>query len=87
VDLGASHTVHNVAINWYTSASRYYQYRIEVSSDDSTYTTVVDKTANTTMGDTSDNFTATGRYVRVTVTGVSAAGNFASFNELKVNGQ
>jgi hypothetical protein len=37
------------------------------------------------MGDTTDTFTATGRYVRVTVTGASAG--FASFYECKVNGQ
>ena len=85
VDLGASHTLHSATINWYSSSSRYYQYRIEVSSNDSTYTTVVDKTGNTTMGDTTDTFTATGRYVRVTVTGASAG--FASFYECKVNGQ
>ncbi len=84
VDLGASHTLHQVTSDWYNAASRYYQYRIEVSSDDSSYTTVVDKTGNTTMGNTTDNFTATGRYVRVTVTGASAG--YASFYECQVSG-
>ena len=82
VDLGASHTLHSVTINWYSSSSRSYKYRIEVSNDDSTYTTVVDKTGNTTTGDTTDTFAATGRYVRVTVTGASAG--WASFYECSV---
>jgi len=50
--LGASHSLTNVTINWYLSSSRYYQYKIETSSDDVTYTTVVDKTGNTSFGDT-----------------------------------
>jgi hypothetical protein len=84
VDLGASYTLSQVGINWYNSALRSYKYRIEVSSNDSTYTTVVDKTGNTTMGDTTDNFKATGRYVRITVTGASAG--WASFFECQVYG-
>ena len=56
-----------------------------IGSDDATYTTVVDKTGNTTLGDTSDNLTATARYVRVTVTFASSSG-WASFSECKVYG-
>jgi F5/8 type C domain len=85
VDLGASHSLTNVAINWYLSSSRYYQYRIETSADDANYTTVVDKTANTTLGDTSDNLVATARYVRITMTAASSSG-WASFWECKVYG-
>jgi hypothetical protein len=85
VDLGASHSLTNAAINWYLSSSRYYQYKIETSPDDATYTTAVDKTGNTTVGDTSDNFNATARYVRVTVTFGSSSG-WASFWECKVYG-
>ncbi len=84
VDLGASYSLSNVDINWYSTASRAYKYKIEVSTNDSTYTTVVDKTGNTTYGDTSDSFTATARYVRVTVTGSSAG--WASAYEFKVYG-
>ena len=62
-----------------------HMFEIEVSGDDITYTTVVDKTANTTLGDTSDPFTATARYVRVTVTFASTSG-WASFYECKVYG-
>jgi hypothetical protein len=85
VDLGANHALTSTTINWYLSASRYYQYKIEVSTDDLTYTTAVDKTGNTTFGDTTDAFSATARYVRVTVTFASSSG-WASFYECKVYG-
>ncbi len=85
VDLGASHSLTNVGINWYLSSSRYYQYKIETSSDDATYTTQVDKTGNTTTGDTSDNVAVTARYVRITVTFASSSG-WATFWECKVYG-
>jgi glucosylceramidase len=82
VDLGASNSLNRVDINWYSSASRSYKYKIEVSADNVTFTTVVDKTGNTATGDTSDSFTATSRYVRITVTGASAG--WASAYEFKV---
>ncbi len=84
VDLGASHTLQSVTTDWYNAASRYYQYQIQVSSDDVSYTTVVDKSGNTTMGNTTDNFSATGRYVRIYVTGASTG--YASFYECQVFG-
>jgi fibronectin type 3 domain-containing protein len=86
VDLGASHTLTSVTIDWYNSASRYYQYKIETSSDDVNYTTAVDKTGNTTFGNTTDNFSATNRYVRITVTFTSQTNGYASFNEAQVYG-
>ena len=84
VDLGASYNLTKTDINWYSSYDRAYKYKIEVSADDITYITVVDKTGNTTYGDTSDSFTATGRYVRITVTGSSSG--WASAYEFKVYG-
>jgi beta-glucanase (GH16 family) len=84
VDLGASYNLSRVDINWYLSASRSYKYKIEVSADNVTFTTVVDKTGNTTLGDTSDSISATGRYVRITITGTSAG--WASAYEFKVYG-
>jgi fibronectin type 3 domain-containing protein len=86
VDSGASHGLSQVVINWYNSSSRGYKYKIETSGDDVIYTTAVDKTGNTTNGDTTDNFSATGRYVRITITGVTQAGGYASFYECKVYG-
>src|SRR5262249_28442650 len=84
VDLGASHSLTQAVTNWYTSSTRSYKYKIEVSSDDVTYTTVVNQTARTANGDSTDNFSATARYVRITVTGSSAG--WASFYEFKVYG-
>src|SRR5882724_2980287 len=84
VDLGASYYLNTVSIKWYSSASRYYRYKIEVSSNDASYATVVDKTGNATFGDTTDMFAAAGRYVRITVTGASAG--WASFYECQVYG-
>jgi hypothetical protein len=84
VDLGDKYILQSATIDWYNAASRYYQYDIQVSSDDVNYTTVVNKTGNTTMGNTSDSFSATNRYVRVYVTGASAG--YASFYECQLFG-
>jgi hypothetical protein len=84
VDLGAGYNLSRVDINWYSSSSRSYKYKIEVSTNNVTFTTVVDKTGNTATGDTSDSFSATARYVRITVTGASAG--WASAYEFKVYG-
>ena len=83
VDLGSVQTIRKVVINWeVTSAS--HQYTIDVSSNDSTYITAVNKSGNTTVGNTADTFTATGRYVRITVTGSSSG--WASLFECQVFG-
>ena len=86
VDLGTGSNLAKVDINWYSSSSRAYKYKIEVSSDDTTYTTKVDKTGNAVFGDTSDSFITTARYVRVTVTGCSSGSGYASASEIKVYG-
>lgn len=86
VDLGASRSLRQVVINWYSAASRSYKYRIEVSNDGVNFTTAVDKTANTVKGNSTDSFTANGRYVRVTVTGCSDQTGQASFYECRVYG-
>jgi hypothetical protein len=84
VDLSVGYSLSRVDINWYNASSRSYKYRIEVSTDNVNFTTVVDKTGNTATGNTSDSFSATGRYVRITVTGASAG--WASAYEFKVYG-
>jgi hypothetical protein len=53
---------------------RAYRYRVETSTDNSHWTTVIDRTANTTGGSLIDNFSTgaiSARYVRLTVTGVN----------------
>jgi hypothetical protein len=70
VDLGAVYPLSRVVMYW--PNGRTVQYRIEVSNDDVTYTTAVNKSANTTATITTDNFSASGRYVRVKVTGITS---------------
>lgn len=82
VDLGASYALSRVDIAWYSSVNRAYKYKVETSTDNVNFTVRIDKTGNTTFGDTSDSFTATARYVRVTVTGSTTG--FASFYEVSV---
>jgi hypothetical protein len=67
---------------------RVYQYRIEVSSNGTSWSTVVDKTGNTSSAQTQrDEFSANGRYVRITVTGLQASPlTWASFYEFRVFG-
>jgi len=87
VDLGTTYTIATTEIMPY--ASRAYQYRVEVSLNGTSYTTVVDKTANTTGGTTlTDTFApASARYVRLTVTGASGyTGGWASLYEFRVFG-
>lgn len=86
VDLGGACDLTTIAIDWYnpSNLTRYYRYRVEVSSDDITYTTVVDRTNNTLKGTISDSVAATGRYVRVTVTGSDTG--WASFHECRIYG-
>jgi hypothetical protein len=84
VDLGAIRTIKRVDAAWFNSASRAYKYRIETSTDGTNYTTAVNKTTNTTYGDTSDSFTASARYVRMYITGATAG--WASAYEFKVYG-
>jgi beta-glucanase (GH16 family) len=82
VDLGASYNLSGSEVMW--EFARNYKYKVEVSTDNTTWTLKVDKTANTSTAQTqTDNFTATARYVRITVTGL-ASGTWASFFEFRV---
>lgn len=86
VDLGANRDITGVTIDWYSSSARGYGYQIAVSSDNTNFTTVVDKSMNTLSGNTADNFLAVARYVKITVTSCTQVGGYASFNECKVFG-
>jgi hypothetical protein len=86
VDLGASRNITSVAVDWYSSSTRGYGYQIAVSSDNTDFTTVVDKSTNTLVGNTTDNFSALARYVKITVASCTATGGFASFYECNVYG-
>jgi hypothetical protein len=84
VDLGSAAAVTGTQIRW--EFARVYKYRIAVSTNATTWTTVSDRSANTTSAqDQADSFTANARYVRITVTGL-AAGTWASMFSFAVLG-
>ncbi|MDB6065722.1 MAG: Coagulation factor 5/8 type domain protein [Pedosphaera sp.] len=85
-DLGTNCNLSSVTINWYGTGGRSYQYKIEVSTNDINYVKAVDQTGNTSTANTTNTFTATARYVRITVTGVVPSGGNASFYECLVYG-
>jgi hypothetical protein len=71
IDLGASHLVSNAKVVPYLD--RAYRYRVQTSTDNVHWTTVLDRTTNTLTGSRLDAFTTgpvSARYVRLTVTGV-----------------
>jgi len=84
VDLVSTQTITKASINWYSSTNRAYKYRIEISNDDVNYSTLVDNTNNTTFADTTNTFLAGARFVRVYLTGTTAAGGFGSFLECQI---
>jgi hypothetical protein len=84
VDLGSIQPLKGTEVTW--EHNNIYKYKIEVSNDSLTWHTVVDQTANAISKQTNkDNFTANGRYVRITITGL-AANEWASFYDFKVYG-
>jgi len=86
VDLGAVYNLTATEVMWEFSG-RVYKYKVEVSTDNTNWTLVVDKTNNTSTAQTQrDNFAAAARYVRITVTGLQTS-SWASFWEFRVFGQ
>jgi hypothetical protein len=62
--------------------------KVEVSNNNSNWTLVADKTASTSTTQTqADAFSASARYVRITVTGLTTSpATWASFYEFRVFG-
>jgi hypothetical protein len=91
VDLGAVHELTRLEILWeYPPAGVGYPYlyRVDVSSDGTTFTPAIDKTANaeiTAMQTAVFSPGAMGRHVRIVVTGLQS-GVWASFYEASVFG-
>lgn len=89
IDLGRSVFVGGYKIDWYSGASRYYQYLVEISPDNTNWTTSLDMTGNVNMG--TDEYrvpvtgTSGGRYIRITVSDASGGG-WAAINDLEVYG-
>ncbi|WP_232247210.1 alpha-L-fucosidase [Kitasatospora azatica] len=84
VDLGSVRAVTGARIAW-ELPSNAYQFRIDGSTDGSTWSTLADRTGNTTVAQVQAlTFTAQTRYVRVTVTGGVNSGLWASIRSLEV---
>jgi predicted alpha-1,2-mannosidase len=85
VDLGAICNLTGDEVVWQFNGA-VYDYTVAVSQDNTNWTEVVNETANTsTAQDQAAVFTAIGRYVRISVTGLPA-GDWASFDEFRVFG-
>ncbi|MER7757899.1 alpha-L-fucosidase [Kitasatospora sp. NPDC097643] len=82
-DLGSVRQVTGARIAWELPAKA-YRFRVDGSTDGSTWTTLADRTGNTTAAQVQVlTFTARTRYVRVTVTGLDT-GAWASIRSLEV---
>ncbi len=85
IDLKYDYNLVGTQIIW-EFAGDAYQYKIDVSLDDSTWTTVVNQTASTNTSqvryDTFSQIKA--RYVRVTVTGLPSSSVWASIRDFEV---
>lgn len=89
IDLGAVHPITSV-LTTYEFDNSYYQYKIEVSPDGTSWTLFADRTAGTTLPGSKgylDEGAASGRYVRLTVTGTQHAPMWVSVRELRINPQ
>jgi hypothetical protein len=85
VDLGSNKSINGTKVIW-NGNNDTHLYKIEVSNDDTNWTTVIDRTASNPNAKTNnDFFNANARYVRITITGLNA-GASACFNEFRVYG-
>lgn len=84
VDLGSVQEVRKAVIEWTGDGQRSYRYRIEGSDDGVDFATLIDRTDNTNPGVTTDHFSGSARYLRVTVTGTSHG--WASFHDAQIYG-
>ncbi len=83
VDLGSVKSLTGARVAWEKDNTN-YQYKIEGSTDNSTWTTLADLTTTAATGQVQVSaFSSTARYVRVTVTGVPA-GVTAGIRSLEV---
>jgi alpha-L-fucosidase len=85
--LGAVYTLVETDINFEDSNS-YYKYKVETSTDNATWTTTADLTANTTRrgGTMTEACKVQARYVRVTINGISNAAESGCLREVLVRG-
>lgn len=89
VDLGATYSISSTEVICYRD--RAYQYIIEGSTNGSSYSTIVDRSNNSTSGTNTspitDSFSASARYIRITVSSANSyTGTWVSLEELRVFG-
>jgi hypothetical protein len=86
IDLGADKTITGTEL--VSALGRTYKFRVEAKPAGGTYSTILDRTANTDPSPVSDIFAAvTARYVKLTVTGAhNYTGGWVSIREFKVWG-
>jgi len=84
VDLGKKVTIRRI-MTQFEHSTYFYQYKLEVSADGTSWNVFSDKTANRTSGSPMiDDNSAEARYVRLTITGTEKQGMFAAVWNLKV---
>lgn len=83
IDLGKQYNLTAAEIKWTNSALSGYKYKVETSTDDSSYETAVDHISSVSAGDTFDRFAKAARYVKVTVTGSNLVVP-ASIDDIKI---
>ncbi|MDX3452618.1 RICIN domain-containing protein [Streptomyces sp. ME02-8801-2C] len=84
VDLGATRSLTGARIAWELDATN-YRYRIEGSTDNSNWSMLADRTGTTSTSQVQvAMFSASARYIRVTVTGLPS-GAWASIRNLEVH--
>jgi len=87
VDLGASHSLTSVSLQWEKASA--YKFKVESSNDAAAWSVILDETQSSTAtaAQTYDLPANTvGRHVRITVTGGLSMLIWASFFELQVIG-
>lgn len=87
-DLGATKTVSYVKLAWYAGTSRTYTFDVQLSTDGSTWTTVISRKVSsgaTTALETYDFADASARYVRI-VGHLSNVDNYTNITEAEVWG-
>ena len=85
VDLGASHTMTSIKQTFADNDGSTFYYKLEGSTNDSSYTTIADHTSTGVGYSTTDNVSGSYRYVRMTVTNITN-NHWASSKELEVYG-
>ncbi len=84
VDLGTAMTITNTQVIW--ERGGVHKYKVETSADNVNWTTAVNETTNVSAANvSSDDFSASARYVRIVVTGLPR-GSWASFFEFQAFG-